>query len=77
MRWESALQLVLEHPPHPYPFIDPDSPNSVYSLFYSPVPAILLPLTPQTTLTPWRDFSLPFPVRGLENTKGFVLIQKA
>ncbi len=37
MRRKSALQLVLEHPPHPFPFIDPDSPTSVYSPFYSPV----------------------------------------
>ncbi len=39
MRRESALQLVLEHPPHPFPFIDPDTPTSVYSPFYSPVPS--------------------------------------
>ncbi len=39
MRRESALKLVLGHPPLPYPLIDPDSPNSIYSPVYSPVPA--------------------------------------
>ncbi len=25
MRREAGMKLLLEHPPHPYPFIDPDS----------------------------------------------------
>ncbi len=77
MRRESALQLVLEHPPHPFPFIDPDSPHSVYSPITPLFPRLLLPLIPRMTLTLWHDCPLRFTVHGFEKYKRVWGEQKA
>jgi hypothetical protein len=67
MSRELALQLVLEHPPLPNPFID----LIPLKASIPPFIPLLLPLTLRMTLTLWRDYPICFPVRGFEKYKVF------